>query len=236
MGPVESPYAAIATLDDESRLGMFEFIRRAGRTVTRDEAAGAVGISRKLAAFHLDKLVDAGLLVAGPAEQVRRAGRPPKAYGIAPGTDLQVSIPARRHNLLAELLVQAVATVRSARDEAVRVARAYGERLGAERRRRIRAGRVGADRALTLVAGVLEENDFEPVRLDPARVRLRSCPFHPVAECDRALVCGMNHALVAGVVDGMRMPAVEAVLDPDGGECCIEVRPADPPTTRSSAG
>lgn len=232
---MESPYAAIATLDDESRLGMFEFIRRTGRPVTRDEAAAAVGISRKLAAFHLDKLVVAGLLVAGSAEQVRKAGRRPKTYSIAPDTDLQISIPPRRHNLLAELLIQAVAGVRTARAEAIRVARAYGTRLGADRRRRIRVGRVGADRALTLIAGALAENDFEPVRPAPGRVRLRSCPFHQVAECDRELVCGMNHALVAGVVDGMRLAAVEAVLDPDGGECCVEIRPAVPPA-RSSAG
>jgi hypothetical protein len=44
---------AIAALDDDLRWGMYEFIRAARRPVTRDEAAAAVGISRKLAAFHL---------------------------------------------------------------------------------------------------------------------------------------------------------------------------------------
>jgi len=80
-----------------------------------------------------------------------------------------------------------------------------------------------------LAVGVLEENSFEPVRPDSERVRLRSCPFHPLADGARDLVCGMNHALVTGIVDGLRTPAIEAVLDPEGGECCIELRPRDVP-------
>ena len=52
---------AVAALSDDTRRGMYVFIRAARQPVTRDEAAASVGISRKLAAFHLDKLVDAGL-------------------------------------------------------------------------------------------------------------------------------------------------------------------------------
>lgn len=224
---VESPFAAIAVLDDESRHGMFEYIRRSAVPVTRDEAAEAVGISRKLAAFHLDKLVDAGLLIAGSAAPAGRVGRRPKTYRLAPDTDLQVSIPQRRHDLLSEVLIDAVAGERSdesARDAAVRVAHQRGEELGAERRPR--SGRVRAERAMKLAVGVLEENGFEPVRLDTGCVRLRSCPFHPMADRARELVCGINHALVAGVVDGLGTPAIEALLEPDGGECCVELRTA----------
>ena len=36
----------------------------AGQELSRDQAARALRISRALAAFHLDKLVDAGLLEA----------------------------------------------------------------------------------------------------------------------------------------------------------------------------
>jgi predicted ArsR family transcriptional regulator len=224
---VESPFAAIAVLDDESRRGMFEFIRRSGVPVTRDEAAASVGISRKLAAFHLDKLVAAGLLVAGSA-RVRRAGRRPKTYEVADVADLQVSIPSRRHDLLAALLVEAVTGQRdgeSAKDAAVRAAREHGERLGAERRR---SGRTGPERALTMAVTVLEDNGFEPVRRDDG-ARLRSCPFHPLADGARDLVCGLNHALLTGVVDGLRTPSIEAVLDPAGGECCVALRGASKP-------
>ena len=49
---------------------------------SRDEAAAAVGISRKLAAFHLDKLVAAGRLEAGFALAGRAAARGPGVEGV----------------------------------------------------------------------------------------------------------------------------------------------------------
>src|SRR5581483_3780454 len=88
---------SVSVLVEESRRRMFAFIRGAGHPVTRDEAAASVGISRKLAAFHLDKLVDAGLLRAryGAPGAQRRVGRQPKVYE---PTDAQISvtIPERR--------------------------------------------------------------------------------------------------------------------------------------------
>src|SRR5262249_41928369 len=90
--------SAIAVLADDLRRRMYEFIRRADGPVTRDEAAAAVGISRKLAAFHLDKLVDAGLLEAGFARPagLRRAGRASKVYAPA-DADVQVGSPPPGH-------------------------------------------------------------------------------------------------------------------------------------------
>jgi DNA-binding transcriptional ArsR family regulator len=87
---------AVAALADDLRRRMYAFIRDTGEPVTRDQAAAEVGISRKLAAFHLDKLVDAGLLQAGAARGLRRAGRAAKTYQ---PTDrvLQISIPPRQH-------------------------------------------------------------------------------------------------------------------------------------------
>src|SRR5205809_883694 len=57
--------AAIAALDDDVRRALYEHVRAAGAPVTRQEAATGVGISRKLAAFHLDKLVELGVLRSG---------------------------------------------------------------------------------------------------------------------------------------------------------------------------
>jgi predicted ArsR family transcriptional regulator len=224
-----SSISAIAALDDDLRRGMYEFIRRTDRPVTRDEAAEAVGISRKLAAFHLDKLVAAGLLVPGSADPGRRVvGRRPKTYRPS-AADLQISIPRRRHGLLSQLLVAAVIGERddeSAQDAAIRVAREHGRRLGDDHRQHHRPGRGDAESALTLAVSVLEDNDFEPVRPSPTRVRLRNCPFHPLNQVSPDLVCGMNHALFAGVLAGLQTPAIEAVLDPGGGECCVELRTA----------
>jgi predicted ArsR family transcriptional regulator len=207
---------------------MYEYIRAARRPVTRDEAAAAVGISRKLAAFHLDKLVDAGALRAHyrPAETVRRVGRSPKVYEPS-GADIRVSIPQRSHDMLAGILLGAVVSEgrgENAREAAQRVAREHGEQIGVAERDRARPGRLGAERALTLAGKLLSERGFEPDRESATCLRLRNCPFHPLTARAPELVCGLSHAFISGMVDGLQASTVTAVLDPRAGECCVELR------------
>jgi len=218
---------AVAALDEPSRRAMFEFIRRTRRPVTRDEVAEHVGISRKLAAFHLERLVEVGLLTVARAEGPRRVGRAPKAY-LATGEDLAVRIPSRQPDLLAAVLVDAIvhaAPGEGPRDAAVRAARAYGRRIGADEiRRGIGSGRLSAERALTATEPVLASAGFEPQRVSSRCIRLRSCPFHPVTQRSPELVCGLNHAMLSGLLEGLEAPSVEAVLDPVPQECCVELR------------
>lgn len=224
---------SVSVLGERTRRQMFAFIRRARRPVTRDEAAASAGISRKLAAFHLDKLVDAGLLRARYVAPggVRKVGRQPKAYEPTE-TQIRVSIPDRRHELLADMLMRAVLTEHdseTARQAATRAARETGRELGEAERGRNRLGRLGAERALTICRRMLDEHGFEPVRETPTRLRMRNCPFHPLAAKAPDLVCGMNHAFLEGYLDGLRCTAVEAVLDPRPGECCVELRRSTAP-------
>ena len=217
----------VATLNDDLRRGMYAYCRRAGRPVTRDEAAAQVGISRKLAAFHLDKLVDAGLLRAhyAPVGGMRRVGRSPKVYEPT-NEPVRVAIPERRHDLLADLLLDAVLAHRpgeSATDSALRVARDHGRRLGMRERDDARPGRLGAERALTLAGTVLARHGFEPRRDDPTTVRLRNCPFHPLAARAPELVCGLNHAFLDGFLNGLDAPSAHAELIPTAGECCVRL-------------
>ncbi|NGN70342.1 transcriptional regulator [Streptomyces sp. A7024] len=224
----DAEFEAVSVLSEGSRRRMYTFIRRAGRPVTRDEAAAHVGISRKLAAFHLDKLVAAGLLDVGPAApgSVKRVGRRPKAYEPT-GLRLHVSIPERRHELLAGLLLDAVNEDRPGGEDAaaaaLRLARRRGHRLGEAQRETQRPGRLGPERALTICERMLYEHGFEPVREGPDRLRQRNCPFHPFAERAPELVCGLNKAFLTGYLDGMRIITLTAELDPRPGECCVEV-------------
>ncbi|TDD66006.1 transcriptional regulator, partial [Actinomadura darangshiensis] len=91
--------------------------------------------------------------------------------------------------------------------------------------RPVRGGRLGAERALTCVAEILARHGFEPDREGPTELRLRNCPFHPMAEDDPALVCGVNHAFLSGMVDGLGASSVEATLAPRPGYCCVEFGP-----------
>ncbi|MQY03783.1 helix-turn-helix transcriptional regulator [Actinomadura macrotermitis] len=222
-----SALQAVAALSDELRRRMYEFIRQAPAPVTRDEAALSVGISRKLAAFHLDKLVDVGLLAAGYAQPggVRRVGRAPKVYRPAE-LDVQISIPQREHGLLADILLDAVRLQEPAEtgpQAALRVAADRGRAAGEAERDRLRPGRLGTERALTCTGEMLERHGFEPVRLTPTRVRLNNCPFHPLAAKDPALVCGINHAFLSAFCEGLGATTVTATLAPRPGECCVEL-------------
>ncbi|MFB7755915.1 helix-turn-helix transcriptional regulator [Streptomyces sp. NPDC056121] len=220
---------SVSVLNEDSRRRMFTFIRRAGHAVTRDEAAASVGISRKLAAFHLDKLVDAGLLRAHyeTPSGIRKVGRRPKVYE---PTDAQitVSIPERRPELLADLLLDAVLTEKAdenAAQAAMRTAEQRGRQLGAAARQETRPGRLGPERGLTVCEGLLEAYGYEPVREAPTRLRLRNCPFHPLAAKAPDLVCGMNQAFLSGCLTGLEVNGVKAVLTPEPGECCVRLCP-----------
>jgi predicted ArsR family transcriptional regulator len=222
--------AAAAVLADDLRQRLYAFVRRAERPVTRDEAAAAVGISRKLAAFHLDKMVDAGLLSTGSARPagLPRPGRAAKTYRPS-GTEVQLSIPPRRLGVLAEILLDAVAAGNRHADPrrtAFAVAREHGRMFGAAVRGQTRPGRLGAERALTLALNFLDRFGFEPVRSAPGLVLLRNCPYQPLAAREPGLVCGINQAFLAGFLDGLETSAAEAVLHPRPGACCVELRAA----------
>ncbi|CAM3556636.1 metalloregulator ArsR/SmtB family transcription factor [Kibdelosporangium persicum] len=212
---------AIAALDDNLRWRMYTFIRAERRPVTRDEAAASVGISRKLAAFHLDKLVDAGLLRAG-YQAAGKVGRAPKVYEPA-NVDVRVAIPQRQHDVLAEILMDAV-VAEDVQDAAVRAAAQRGEKLGTSERDKAKLGRLGSERALTVAQELLARHGFEPARDSPTCLRLRDCPFHPLAAKEPALVCGINQAFLSGLLEGLRAPTVRAVLEPTPGECCVRLR------------
>ena len=98
---------AIALLQDPARRALYEYVVEQGREVSRNEAAAAVGLQRTLAAFHLDRLADAGLLEVSfrrlGARSGPGAGRPAKLYRRA-AVEHAVSLPPRAYLRAATLL------------------------------------------------------------------------------------------------------------------------------------
>jgi predicted ArsR family transcriptional regulator len=218
MRGLERASAAVGALEEPLRKKMYLFIRRQAHPVSRDQAAEAVGISRKLAAFHLDKLVEKGLLKASydhPTDRPRhQAGRSSKLYEPS-DLSLEISVPERRYDLLAEVLAEAVSSG-GAEGVACDIARRKGVALG----RQVPASGTGSRTvtALKLLAG----HGFEPIAdATGDGIRLRNCPFHDVARQAPELVCQMNLAFIQGVLEGLEGTAVQARLDPAPGRCCI---------------
>jgi len=229
---LERQIAAIASLDEPIRRGLYLYVLARRREVGRDEAARALRIARALAAFHLDKLAEHGLLETSYRRLTRRrgpgAGRPAKLYRPA-SRALVFALPARRYELAGRVFVRAVAEAGSSatRRTLERAARAAGRRLAVGARPSTR-GRTANTRGLNAALAVLGECGFEPVRRN-GEVRLSNCPFEALAEECRPLVCGMNLALVRGVLTGMRARGVRAELRPAPGSCCVIVRVSPQP-------
>ncbi|MEU9833793.1 helix-turn-helix domain-containing protein [Streptosporangium sp. NPDC048047] len=197
----------VSILQDPVRRAVYEYVAAQGREVGRGEVAEAVGTQRTLAAFHLDRLVEAGLLEAGFRRLTDRtgpgSGRPAKVYRRAAG-EWQVSVPARDYRTLALVLAEVVELLGG------------DERAGeAARRAGTRLAEPGED-----LAGLLRRRGYEPYE-EEGRLRLRNCPFHVLAEEHPVLVCAMNLELCRGLLEGAGQEGVTARMDPRPGECCV---------------
>ena len=150
----DDPIDAVAALAEPTRRALYDLVAASTEAVGRDDAAAASGISRELAAFHLDRLVEAGLLQTEFRRRSGRtgpgAGRPAKLYRRA-ARDITVSLPARQYERAADLMATALQRLPggSGIEAAARAARERGTSIGTEARRRAgrRLGR-SADRRI----------------------------------------------------------------------------------------
>jgi predicted ArsR family transcriptional regulator len=208
------------------RRALYRHVSERGVAVARDEAARAVGISRPLAAYHLDKLVDDGLLEARYQRRTGRrgpgAGRPAKLY-LRSARQIELSLPARDYAALAELLARAVEADRSgaARTALHDAARALGAQLGAETAKRL-TSEGGRQPVLAALRQVLTSRGYEPYDDAGGTIRLRNCPFDRIAAQHPELVCGANLAMVEGLIDQLGGDqTIRPTLDPKPGRCCV---------------
>jgi len=193
--------------------------------VSREGAAEELGMPAHTAKFHLDKLVDEGLLEV----QFRRltgrtgpgAGRPAKLYRRS-AREFSLSLPDRHYDLLSEILARSVETAAledaPVKEVASRVARSEGLALG-EAAAASRAGAGSLDR----LASSLEPHGYEP-RIEGARMLLENCPFDQIARTHTDLVCGLNLDLVGGVAAGLGCDDLDVTLEPTRGRCCVSAR------------
>ncbi len=212
--------AAVGLLQEPVRRRLYEWVIDQPTAVGRDAAAQAVGINRSLAAFHLDRLTEAGLLKAGYRRLSGRtgpgAGRPARVYERGART-IELSMPNRRYERAADLFATALEGIAldGPPDALKRAAEHLGEGLaaGAE-------AASGTDaRERLLVA--LRDSGYEPFVEPDGSIRLRNCPFDALVDEHRPLVCGTNLALADGLVHGAAATDYEPVPDQQPGFCCV---------------
>jgi predicted ArsR family transcriptional regulator len=216
---------ALALLAEPARRQLYELVRSRDDPVGREEAARALGISVKLAAFHLDRLAEAGLLDVSYRRLTGRvgpgAGRPAKLYRASPRR-LSVTIPPTNYELASQLMATALSGTPASGGgpKAVQHAAAsYGRRLGEGIRAQFRSKR---SRRAALTER-LTDLGFEPQQVDSKEMVLRNCAFAGLAGSHRDLVCGMNAALVGGVIEGAELTTLGVVGGPSETTCCVRV-------------
>lgn len=219
--------SSIGTLADDTRRALYEHVSAQAEPVSREAAASAVGISANMARFHLDRLVDAGLLETEFRRLTGRtgpgAGRPSKLYRRASAT-ISVSLPERRYDLVGHLLASAIERASDDGDLGTTVAE-----VARDEGRAIAASAPALDEPaedLDRVSAVLAAQGFEPREEDGA-LTLANCPFDSLAREHTDLVCSANLALIGGILEGMDCPHLRAHGEPHDGQCCVAIRPAE---------
>jgi predicted ArsR family transcriptional regulator len=217
---LETQAAGIGSLAEPVRRALYEYVVAQPHTVGREEAASAVGVPAHKANFHLDRLVEEGLLEVEFRRLTGRtgpgAGRPAKLYRRS-DREWAVSLPPRRYDLVGHILAAGVERARQGEvtvDDALHdAARTEGAGIGDEAR---------SLPGTPSLSDVLAAQGYLP-RTDAEVLVLANCPFDSLAQEHTALVCGINCSFVQGVADGLGRDDLEARLEPEPGRCCVVV-------------
>ena len=228
----DAQVTGIAALGDPLRRALYRYVITQAGPVNRDQVAEGAGVARHVAKFHLDRLVDDGLLAVEYARPPGRrgpgAGRPSKLYRRS-SRELAVSLPQRDYELAGRLLARAITDAErdgvTVTNALATAARNTGRALGDQARHQAGA-RPSPAKLLTAAMSVLADRGYEP-RSDGTGLTLVNCPFHGLAQDYIDLVCGMNLQLLSGLVDALEHPNLEAHLEPTPGLCCVRLRESD---------
>lgn len=190
-------------LGDEALRTTVLLVRAARRPQSADDVADRLGISRSVARWRLERLVEAGLVHAGFERRSGRsgpgAGRPAKTYAAAPETSA-VEFPRRHYETLVGRLLDALPQ-RGRAAHLERVGYSFGLELGnAARLRPAATIRASLDRLCRGLGRLGFQAAVESVGQGEAVIVSATCPLRPVVVSDdaaRALDGGMWRGLLA---------------------------------------
>ena len=216
------------TLGDATRRGIYVTVRESPEPVTASQIAELFDIHANVARHHLDRLVADGYLQVTRRRPSGRtgpgAGRPAKHYEPT-RKNVSVQFPARRYDLLAELLLRVIERI--APDDAATIADEIGREYGRELAAEIGfPNESGYETAAIAVARALMGVGFE-VEARPGDHELvtRFCPFGESAKNHPAIVCQLDQGLVSGLLEGTEQIPV-AIVDAhrnEEGDCVTQI-------------
>jgi predicted ArsR family transcriptional regulator len=207
--------AAVASLGDEKRRQLFQLVASSDGAVGRDAAADALGLPRSTASFHLDKLVQDGLLAVEFQKAAGKAGpgsgRPAKMYRPA-ASEVSASVPDRNYDLAGELLASAIEHSMATGDPVSDSLRLTSYRKGQELA-------AGAEGLTEFMAG----EGYEPRPGGDGGLVLASCPFHRLSDGHPDVVCAMNGSFLRGAAAACGEPEDRIAPNSVQGQCCARI-------------
>ena len=194
----------------KSRSRVLGVLQAARTPLGVDEIAERVRLHPNTTRFHLDGLVEAGL-VARATEDREVPGRPRALYTATPDG---ASAGRRSYRLLAEILTSYLANeTKNPRQAALRAGEAWGRFL-TERPAPFR--RVDAAGATEQLVKSLDEIGFAPEAVTMGRKRrilLHHCPFRETVEQHGDVVCSIHLGLMQGMLSELDAPLEAQRLD-----------------------
>lgn len=215
-----------SSLGDPTRRGIYITVREAPEPATASQIADLFSIHPNVARHHLDRLAEDGYL-----EVTRRrpdgksgpgAGRPAKCY-TATTKEIDLHFPARRYDLLSELLVRVIERIDPGNlaDIAADIGREYGSEIASE----IGApSESGFDTAVNAVALAMTGMGFATDSdADTRRLLTSHCPFADTAIKHPEVVCSLDRGIVSGLMEGLSPDwrPVQVVSHPGLAEDCV---------------
>lgn len=203
-------------LGTASRAAILDLVRAADTGLTIAEVGERTGLHLSTVRAHLDRLVDAGLLVRARASG-GQPGRPAWRYRAAA---VAAPAPAPYRALAAALLDHlSRRDPGAARAEAVHAGHGWGRHLAAA------ATATGGDPVDTLL-DVLRGLGFDPRRHRTAdgtvEVHLHTCPFLELVNRSPDAICALHVGVVRGALEHAGAPPTGAVLEPFGApDACV---------------
>jgi predicted ArsR family transcriptional regulator len=212
---------------------VLRLVRNRQDAATADDVARELGLPRSVARWRLERLVQHGLLVPQFARRSGRsgpgAGRPAKAYAVAPET-AALEFPRRRYEELLGLLIEAV----PGRERAGRLAEigvAFGRDLARAGGVRPAARAATAfDRICRALGALGFQAGLQSLTRDRAVLVTPTCPLRPLvmkAEAAREIDRGMWRGLVASALRSANVGEVRCETRgcfAGASSCRVEIR------------
>lgn len=224
----EQRVSKVGALTDPIRRALYHFVAYQPGAVSRDQAAAGIDVPRHTAKFHLDKLVDEGLLVTEFKRLTGRsgpgAGRPAKLYRRA-RKEVNVTLPRRRYDLAGHVLADAASRALGGvpmevalHDAADNAAEVVLESWPPEH--------IDPDVNLR---DALDKLGYEP-RDEGDDIALANCPFRQLSDDHEDLICPLNRDFIDGLSGHLQCLDVRITSIPRGTGCCVRVEAQPQPT------